>query len=222
MSIRTKTIVLVALLLSALCIQANAHSGRTDGNGGHHDGDDYHYHHGYPAHDHYDIDGDGDIDCPYNFVDNTKETGGNKNPSSSQIGATSQSGNRETNQQKPSDNSGFDWIKAVFAVAGSAAVVLPIHAYFAEKRKSKRNENKKEAKTDNITNDCKEESCNMNSSVIANANYCNKTLYITFTSGGTYAYYNVPESVYNELVKAPSPGKYFQEKIKGKYPYYIA
>jgi hypothetical protein len=31
-----------------------AHSGRTDGKGGHHDNINggYHYHHGYPAHDH--------------------------------------------------------------------------------------------------------------------------------------------------------------------------
>lgn len=55
-------------------ITASAHPGRTDSNGGHynHSTGDYHYHHGYPAHDHYDIDGNGTEDCPYNFMDNTK------------------------------------------------------------------------------------------------------------------------------------------------------
>lgn len=50
-----------------------AHSGRTDGNGGHtnHSTGEYHYHHGHSAHQHYDMDDDGDADCPYNFDDNT-------------------------------------------------------------------------------------------------------------------------------------------------------
>lgn len=50
-----------------------AHSGRTDSSGGHHDRStgSYHYHHGYPAHDHKDLDGDGKKDCPYDFDDQT-------------------------------------------------------------------------------------------------------------------------------------------------------
>lgn len=64
-----------------------AHGGKTDSRGGHNDRNsgEYHYHHGYPAHDHYDIDGDGTIDCPYDFDDKTdhdsvieKETETNK------------------------------------------------------------------------------------------------------------------------------------------------
>jgi hypothetical protein len=49
------------------------HSGRTDGYGGHYDNSagEYHYHHGYSAHDHYDMNGDGIADCPYTFKDNT-------------------------------------------------------------------------------------------------------------------------------------------------------
>ena len=52
-----------------------AHPGRTDGRGGHTNNStgEYHYHHGYPEHDHYDMDGDGIIDCPYNFHDNKSE-----------------------------------------------------------------------------------------------------------------------------------------------------
>jgi hypothetical protein len=52
-----------------MAISVYAHSGGTDGNGGHYDHStgDYHYHHGYSAHEHYDIDGDGKKDCPYTF-----------------------------------------------------------------------------------------------------------------------------------------------------------
>ena len=63
-----------AVLLAILCFslgtyRVEAHSGKTDGKGGHtnHATGEYHYHHGYPAHDHYDIDGDGKRDCPYEF-----------------------------------------------------------------------------------------------------------------------------------------------------------
>ncbi len=54
-------------------LAVNAHPGRTDGNGGHtnHSTGEYHYHHGYSAHDHYDMDGDGVVDCPYEFDDRT-------------------------------------------------------------------------------------------------------------------------------------------------------
>ena len=53
-----------------------AHPGGTDGRGGHtnHSTGEYHYHHGYSAHDHYDMDGDGVVDCPYDFKDNTKHS----------------------------------------------------------------------------------------------------------------------------------------------------
>lgn len=72
------------------------HGGRTDEWGGHYDHStgEYHYHHGYPAHDHYDIDGDGTVDCPYNFEDNTIH----KNPSSSE---TTNHDNTEHETKKP-------------------------------------------------------------------------------------------------------------------------
>ena len=52
---------------------AFAHGGNTDSNGGHYDrsSGEYHYHHGYSAHSHYDMNGDGVIDCPYDFDDKT-------------------------------------------------------------------------------------------------------------------------------------------------------
>lgn len=67
---------LLAFLLAFLLLlspAALAHSGKTDANGGHYDRStgEYHYHHGYPAHQHYDTDGDGIIDCPYDFDDKT-------------------------------------------------------------------------------------------------------------------------------------------------------
>lgn len=65
---------LFAILIGiTLPIPVIAHSGGTDSNGGHRDSStgEYHYHHGYPAHDHYDMNGDGIIDCPYDFADNT-------------------------------------------------------------------------------------------------------------------------------------------------------
>ena len=56
----------VLLCISLSIIVVSAHSGRTDSSGGHynHSTGEYHYHHGYFAHDHYDINGDGEIDCP--------------------------------------------------------------------------------------------------------------------------------------------------------------
>lgn len=61
----------------------NAHPGRTDGSGGHtnHSTGEYHYHHGHAAHDHYDMDGDGVLDCPYDFDDRTDHNSGNSNSS---------------------------------------------------------------------------------------------------------------------------------------------
>ena len=79
---------LVKLLIAlAICLNlpviAFAHPGRTDSSGGHtdHSSGDYHYHHGYPSHDHYDMDGDGIVDCPYRFDDKTGSSGnGNEYP----------------------------------------------------------------------------------------------------------------------------------------------
>lgn len=46
----------------------------------------------------------------------------------------------------------------------------------------------------------------------------NQILQIAFKNGGTYDYYNVPESVYNGLMAASSHGSYFDSHIK-KGPY---
>lgn len=57
------------------------------------------------------------------------------------------------------------------------------------------------------------------SSNLASVGYEAGILYISFHSGGTYWYRNVPERVYRELMSAPSHGKYFHAHIKGVYPY---
>lgn len=77
---RLFVLILVFLLLP---VTVSAHSGKTDSNGGHwdHSKGEYHYHHGYPAHGHYDMDGDGAVDCPYLFDDKTNHgSGGNSGP----------------------------------------------------------------------------------------------------------------------------------------------
>jgi len=92
-------LVLFAVYYLPIC--AFAHPGRTDSDGGHynHSTGEYHYHHGYPEHDHYDMDGDGIIDCPYDFVD---KTGKNSGSSSSDSGYSySYSATEETIQRVP-------------------------------------------------------------------------------------------------------------------------
>lgn len=75
---------LLFFLPATLSFSVCAHNGRTDASGGHTDSatGDYHYHHGYPAHAHFDIDGDGVIDCPYDFVDMTNYSSGSSSTSS--------------------------------------------------------------------------------------------------------------------------------------------
>ena len=71
-------LITIVFLLAAVPFEVNAHPGNTDSNGGHynHSTGEYHYHHGMSAHSHYDVDGDGDIDCPYGYVGNTYPSSG--------------------------------------------------------------------------------------------------------------------------------------------------
>ena len=61
-----------------ICSLTLAHSGRTDGKGGHYNRStgEYHYHHGYPAHDH-----ENGI-CPYSY--NSKTNSSSSNSSTNQ------------------------------------------------------------------------------------------------------------------------------------------
>ena len=55
------------------------------------------------------------------------------------------------------------------------------------------------------------------SSDIASIGYENGTLHIRFHSGGLYAYFDVPEYLYVELMSAASKGRYFHAHIRGRY-----
>ncbi len=44
-----------------------------------------------------------------------------------------------------------------------------------------------------------------------------RSLAITFRSGSTYRYSDVPETVYEGLLSAASPGSYFASRIKDAY-----
>jgi hypothetical protein len=59
------------------------------------------------------------------------------------------------------------------------------------------------------------------SSMIARVEHDASTreLSITFTSGKTYIYYDVPRKTYSELLAADSKGSYFLACIKDCYPY---
>jgi hypothetical protein len=46
-----------------------------------------------------------------------------------------------------------------------------------------------------------------------------QTLTVEFKSGGTYEYYDVPESEFESLRTASSVGQYFQNNIRGRYRY---
>ena len=89
-------------LFSLLVVTVFAHPGRTDSKGGHtnHSTGEYHYHHGYSAHDHYDMDGDGTVDCPYDFDDQTNH---------SNSGTTSPEPTAEVNSSKNNTKSNTDF-----------------------------------------------------------------------------------------------------------------
>jgi hypothetical protein len=46
-----------------------------------------------------------------------------------------------------------------------------------------------------------------------------RELDITFTSGKTYRYFNVPLEIYAELLDASSKGKFFSDNIKGVFAF---
>lgn len=85
-----KRLLTLLLCLFLLCPSALAHGGKTDANGGHYDRStgEYHYHHGYPAHQHYDMDGDGVADCPYDFDDKTDHSSRSDSGSSHAVQST--------------------------------------------------------------------------------------------------------------------------------------
>ena len=61
----------------------------------------------------------------------------------------------------------------------------------------------------------------LSSSSIASVEYfpSTQTLQVVLRSGGIYQYFDVTERVYEEFIKADSPGTYFNSAIKGIYRY---
>jgi hypothetical protein len=59
----------------------------------------------------------------------------------------------------------------------------------------------------------------LNSSAILGAEYdfWSHVLTIQFTSGGVYDFHGVPVSVFQALVNAASPGRYYNQCIRGRY-----
>lgn len=60
----------------------------------------------------------------------------------------------------------------------------------------------------------------VSSSNISAIGYEHQTLFVSFNTGGTYAYSSVPESVYRGLMSAGSIGNYFATHIKNVYAYH--
>jgi KTSC domain len=47
----------------------------------------------------------------------------------------------------------------------------------------------------------------------------NRVLIVEFTHGATYNYYDVPESLFEQMKTAPSKGLFLSQNIKGRYRY---
>lgn len=123
-------LLVVASIIFSLQMSVLAHSGRTDGSGGHynHSTGKYHYHHGYSAHDHYDMDGDGDKDCPYKFNAETDydisdkdngDTGNNHGKQNSNDEAYDDTNDINATKGKP-------WYSYIGIVIVGAMLLIPI------------------------------------------------------------------------------------------------
>ena len=114
-----------------MLLGVNAHSGKTDGSGGHtdHNTGEYHYHHGYSAHDHYDMDGDGDVDCPYDFDDKTNHSSGEGSAISSAISNTNKLDSQESDSKSEKISIG-GVIFAIFECLLLAVAIWISSSYF--------------------------------------------------------------------------------------------
>ena len=113
-----KRFLTLILSIYILTMPVLAHPGGTDGEGGHwnHSAGEYHYHHGYSAHNHYDMDEDGIIDCPYNFENNEMNNYSSyispKNFPNSRISAFENLLNELEDEQRESNNAKpYNWYK---------------------------------------------------------------------------------------------------------------
>ena len=111
-------------MLPLLAVPVSAHPGKTDSSGGHTNRStgEYHYHHGYPAHQHYDQNGDGKPDCPYEFDDKTDHSSANSSKNGYSAPAT-------TTQKKSNDRDFFDIVGDVLGFAFLGFFVFVIFLY---------------------------------------------------------------------------------------------
>lgn len=123
---------LLAFLLAFLLLLSPtvlAHSGKTDANGGHYDRStgEYHYHHGYPAHQHYDMDGDGVADCPYDFDDKTDHSSRSDSGSSHAVQSTPRPSPQKSDDSKAKHiSTGEIVVLAIFA-----PIAIPLALLYA-------------------------------------------------------------------------------------------
>lgn len=128
---------LLAFLLAFLLLLSPtvlAHSGKTDANGGHYDRStgEYHYHHGYPAHQHYDMDGDGIIDCPYDFDDQTDHSShGGSSQSRSDSSQDVQSTPRPSPQKSDDSKAKHISTGEIVVLAIFAPIAIPLALMYA-------------------------------------------------------------------------------------------
>jgi hypothetical protein len=119
-SMRSQKLLIVFVLCLLLSVVVSAHPGGTDSQGGHidHSTGKYHYHHGYSAHQHYDMDGDGKSDCPYLFDDKTNSSG-NKTESSTKDTEPVKNGNSKKSKD-------YSWLFPILGCFVLYGVVLLI------------------------------------------------------------------------------------------------
>lgn len=60
----------------------------------------------------------------------------------------------------------------------------------------------------------------LSSSLLSSAQYLSdeRALLLTFAGGEVYRYESVDRSVFNALRRAPSPGRYFNRNVRGRFP----
>ena len=54
---------------------------------------------------------------------------------------------------------------------------------------------------------------------IADFEYKDETLQITFADGSNYEYFGVPKAIHVKLINAPAPGRFARRHIYSSYPY---
>jgi len=61
----------------------------------------------------------------------------------------------------------------------------------------------------------------VDSSAISSIGYDERSsvLEVEFSSGAIYDYFDVPEKVFRDLLKAPSKGRFVSRRVRDRYPF---